>query len=217
MPASLDLDGNGIPDADNDGDTRIDEDLPADTTNDGKSGILDIDDDGNGVKDFAFSPPADDDESADFSQNEDAINGIDDDGDGIIDEDPGADNNGDGCPGICGVDDDADGGLDEGAAADDDEDGSSDEDWYDPVVFYLVGGTLMQRTPVPWDENGSGFVTGEDFIAESIAENVTRLRVERVPQTGHRSQLVDLTLELTSPATGAVVSLHTQVRVGGAL
>jgi prepilin-type N-terminal cleavage/methylation domain-containing protein len=217
MPAYFDLDGNGIPDADNDGDGRIDEDLPADTGKDGKTGIRGIDDDGDGVTDYFFSPVADDDESGDLSENEDAINGIDDDGDGIIDEDPGADINGDGCAGICGVDDDADGNVDEGATADDDEDGSSDEDWYNPVVFYLVGGTLMQRTPVPWDENGSGSVTGEDFIAESIAENVTRLRVERVPQGGDRSQLIDLTLELTSPATGEVVSLHTQVRVGGAL
>ena len=53
------------------------------------------------------------------------------------------------------------------------------EDWYDPVVFYLNGDNLMQRTPVPWDENGSGFVTGLDFITEPIAENVTRFRVER--------------------------------------
>ena len=115
------------------------------------------------------------------------------------------------------MDDDADGNLDEGAVADDDEDGSSDEDWYDPVVFYLFNGTLMQRTPVPWDENSSGAVTGADFILESIAENVTRLRVKRVPQGGDRSQIIDLTLELTSPATGEVVSLQTQVRVGGAL
>ena len=217
MPTSVDLDASGTPDADNDGDGRIDEDLPADTTNDAKPGIRAIDDDGNGIVDHAFSSAADDDESADFSQNEDAFNRTDDDGDGISDEDPGADNNGDGCPGACAVDDDADGTVDEGGAADDDEDGSSDEDWYDPLVFYLIGGTLMQRSPVPWDENSSGDVTGQDFIAESIAENVTRLRVERLPQGGDRSELVDITLELTSPATGEGVSLHTQVRVGGAL
>ena len=40
------------------------------------------------------------------------------------------------------------------------------EDWYDPVVFYLNGDNLMQRTPVPWDVNGGGFVTGLDFIIE---------------------------------------------------
>ncbi len=216
LPAYFDLDGNGIPDADNDGDGRFDEDLPADTTYDLKPGIVGIDDDGNGILDFAFSPVADDDESSDFAQNEDSLNSIDDDGDGIIDEDPGADNNGDGCAGICGVDDDADGNVDVGAVADDDEDGSSDEDWYDPVVFYLVGSSLVQRTPVPWDVNSSGTVTGLDFIEEAIAENVSRLRVERVSQAG-RSQLVDLILELTSPESGESVNLHTRVRVGGAL
>ncbi len=216
LPASFDLDGNGIPDADNDGDGQIDEDLPADTSNDGKPGIAGIDDDGNGVADFLLSPVADDDESADFAQNEDNLNSIDDDGDGISDEDPGADNNGDGCAGICSVDDDGDGNIDTEAVADDDEDGSSDEDWYDPVVFYLAGNSLIQRTPVPWDVDSSGTVTGLDFIEEAIADNVTRLRVERVAQAG-RSQVVDITLELTSPDSGESVSLQTRVRVGGAL
>lgn len=217
LPATSDLDGNGVADADNDGDGRLDEDLPADVANDGKPGIRGIDDDGNGITDFFLSPAADDDESGDFAQNEDPINANDDDGDGIIDEDPGADNNGDGCPGICAVDDDADGGLDEGAAADDDEDGGSDEDWYDPVVFYLAGGTLMQRTPVPWDEDGSGAVTGADFVEEPIAANVTRFRVERIPQGADRALTVDLTLALTGPRTGETVSLNTRVRVGGGL
>jgi len=100
--------------------------------------------------------------------------------------------------------------------ADDDEDGSSDEDWIDSLVFYLVDTNLMQRTPVSWDTNGSGTVTGEDFIEQIIAENVSRLRVERVARTG-RNQLVDLTLRLTSPVSSESVSLHTRVRVGGAL
>ncbi len=217
LPATSDLDGNGIPDADNDGDGRIDEDLPADVDNDGKPGIRGIDDDGNGVTDYFLSPIADDDESSDLAQNEDPVNGLDDDNDGIVDEDPGADNNGDGCAGTCAVDDDADGALDEGVAADDDEDGVSDEDWYDPVVFYLSGGNLMQRTPVPWDENASGTVTGQDYVEQVIAEHVTRFRVERIPQGAGRAQLVDLTLVLTDPQTGETVSLNTRVRVGGAL
>ena len=185
--------------------------------NDGKPGIRGIDDDGAGLVDDSFSPLADDDESADFSQNEDPLNGIDDDGDGIVDEDPGADTNGDGCADICAVDDDADGSLDEGAAADDDEDGSVDEDWLDPVVFYLSGDTLMHRTPVPWDESGNGSVSGQDFISSAIADNVTRLLIERLPLTAAGVQLVDLTLELTSPDSGEMVSLNTRVRVGGAL
>ncbi len=165
----------------------------------------------------SLSPADDDDESVDLARNEDRINGTDDDGDGIADEDPGADNNGDGCPGTCAVDDDADGALDEGAAADDDEDGVSDEDWYDPLVFYLAGSTLMQRTPVPWDENASGTVTGSDYVEQVIAANVTRFRVERIPLGGGRAQLIDLTLALTDPQTGETVSLNTRVRVGGAL
>jgi prepilin-type N-terminal cleavage/methylation domain-containing protein len=217
LPATSDLDGNGTPDADNDGDGRLDEDLPADTDNDGKPGIRGIDDDGNGIIDYSLSPIADDDESMDLAQNEDHINGLDDDGDGIIDEDPGADSNGDGCAGVCGVDDDGDGALDEGATADDDEDGSSDEDWYDPVVFYLSSDTLVQRIPVPWDTDASGTVTGSDFIVNTLAENVTRFRVERIPQQGDRAVPVDLTLELTNPETTETVSLTTRVRVGGAL
>ncbi|NNJ95332.1 MAG: hypothetical protein HKP57_11345, partial [Halobacteria archaeon] len=123
----------------------------------------------------------------------------------------------DGCPGICGVDDDADGNLDEGGAGDDDEDGQVDEDWYNAVVFYLNAGTLMQRTPVPWDASGGGLVSGLDYIVEPVADNVTRFRVERVAGVAGNNQLVDITLDLTSPASGERVSLQTQVRVGGAL
>ncbi len=206
-----------IADADNDGDGRFDEDLPADINNDGKSGIRGIDDDGKGYADYFLSPVTDDDESNDLAADEDSLNGSDDDGDGSIDEDPGADNNGDGCPGICGVDDDGDGNIDEGALADDDEDGSSDEDWLDPLVFHLVGSTLVQRTPVPWDVNSSGTVTGLDYIEQPIAENVSRLRIERIPQGGSRYQLVDIILQLTNPDNAESVSLNARVRVGGAL
>ena len=216
LPVTFDLDANSMPDADNDGDGRIDEDLPADTTNDSKPGIRDIDDDGNGIKDFWLSPVADDDESSDFAQNEDAINGIDNDGDGNLDEDPGADNNADGCPGLCGVDDDADSNTDEGAIEDDDEDGSSDEDWYDALVFYMNNGNLYQRTPVPWDEDGDLDIDGSDTVESVIAENVSRFRVERLPPKGNRPLILDITLELTSPTTGQVVSLHNRIRAGSA-
>ena len=217
LPAYFDLDGDGVADADNDADGLFDEDLPADTTYDAKPGIIGIDDDGNGIMDHPLSPVDDDDESSNFAENEDNINGIDDDGDGISDEDPAADNNDDGCAGVCGVDDDADGAVDEGTRNDDDEDGASDEDWYDPLVFYLDNGTLMQRTPVPWDEDGSSGVSGLDYIVEPLAENVSRFRVERLPPIGNRPLLLDLTLELTSPTTGESVSLHSRIRVGGAL
>jgi len=218
LPASIDLDGDGFPDADNDRDGRIDEDPPADTTFDNATGIFQVDDGGDGdVDEFSACCYWDDDEDFGIT-NEDDINNNDDDNDGRVDEDPGSDINGDGCHGLCGVDDDSDGLIDEGSgSSNDDEDGQTDEDWYDPVVFYLAGDTLMQRTPVPWDESGGGIVSGLDFIASAIAENVTRFRVERVPGTLDGIQLVDLTLELTSPDSGEMVSLNTRVRVGGAL
>jgi type II secretory pathway pseudopilin PulG len=212
-----DIDGDGIPDADNDADGRIDEDLPDDVTNDAAPGIYLIDDMGDGTVDTLISCCyMDDDEDAGIA-DEDAINGVDDDGDGLVDEDPGNDMNADGCPGTCGIDEDSDGLIDEGNSADDDEDGQLNEDWYDPVVFYLDGDTLMQRTPVPWDESNNGFINGRDFIVRPIAENVTRFRVERMVQTDNRSLLVDLSLDLTSPATRETVSLNTRVRVGSEL
>ena len=214
LSANVDLDSNGFPDADNDNDGRIDEDMPADMAFDYGDGIYLIDDGGNGIVDESFSDN-DDDERLN-GNDEDPINGIDDDGDGVIDEDSGADMNGDGAPGIAGVDDDGDGTIDEGNAADDDEDGVVDEDWLDPVVFYLQGDSLIERHPVPWDETANGFVSGRDVIETVIAEGVTRFRVERpVPATPDH-QLVDLTLELTGES-GETVSVSARVRAGGAL
>ena len=213
---TIDLDGNGVPDADNDADGLVDEDLPADTQNDGRAGVRDFDDDGNGVKDFFLAPAGDDDESNDASQSEDPINGIDDDGDGTIDEDPAGDMNGDGAAGIAGVDDDGDGTIDEGAADDDDEDGQSNEDWYDPVVFYLQGSALIERRAVPWDESGDGAVTGRDYVESTIADNVSLLRFERLPPTGSQHQLIDITLDLDD-STGEPISLTTRVRLGSRL
>ena len=216
LPADFDLDGNGIADADNDGDGLFDEDLPADITNDNAPGIYLIDDPGDGTVD-KFSACCSQDDDEDFGiTNEDPINGIDDDGDGLTDDDPGGDVNADACPGICGIDDDRDGTIDEGSALDDDEDGVNDEDWLDPVVFYLSGSTLKQRQPVPWDSDGDGDVDGRDFIESVIADNVTRFRVERL-DNGSVVEVIDLTLELTSPVTGETVSLQSQVRVGGGL
>ena len=217
LPATQDLDGDGFADADDDRDGRIDEDLPADNTFDGAAGVILIDDAGDGgVDEFSACCSWDDDEHFGIV-DEDRINGVDDDGDGRVDEDPGSDMNGDSCPGVCGVDDDADGNVDEGSTADDDEDGQSDEDWYNAVVFYLNAGTLMQRTPVPWDVSGGGLVSGLDYITEPVAANVSRFRVERVAGLADGQQLVDIWLELTSPVSGEVVSLRTQLRVGRAL
>lgn len=210
----VDLDADGFPDADNDRDGHIDEDYPADIAYDFNPGIHLIDDGGDGSVDEGFSD-SDDDERFN-NGDEDPINGIDDDGDGVVDEDPGADMNGDGAPGIAGVDDDADGQIDEGNADDDDEDGLVDEDWLDAVVFYLQGGALIERHPVPWDETANGFISGRDYIEAVIAENVTLFRVERPIPNSPNGQLVNLTLELTGPS-GEAVSLSARMRVGGAM
>jgi type II secretory pathway pseudopilin PulG len=212
LPDDIDLDGDGTPDADNDGDGLLDEDPGADASNDGSAGIQGIDDAGDGYVDFG--PSADDDEYF-WQPDEDPVNGLDDDGDGNVDEDSGADASGDGCPGLCDVDDDADGTVDDGATSDDDEDGSSNEDWLDPLVFYLSGDTLMQRTPVPWDEDASGSLDGDDHVELPIASGVSRLRIERVPPVGDGTVQVDIELELAD-ALGEAVRVGTRVRVGGA-
>jgi len=219
LDASVDRNGDGKADADNDGDGRIDEDWPADSTNDNKGGIIGIDDNGGGAADTTNNTPDDDEDGIIIiapSTNEDPIDGKDNDSDGGVDEDPSADMNGDGFPGVKGVDDDGDGATDEGALTDDDEDGKSDEDWLDPVVFFLAGNTLMERTSVPWDTDGNTVVDGRDYVENPIASNVTRFRVEQVANSGYSTPLVDLTLELTG-ASGEKISLNTRVRVGGAL
>lgn len=213
LSAGVDLDGNGVPDADNDGDGRLDEDLNRDQTEDSAPGVYLIDDNGDGVAD---NGGAADDDDEDGSVDEDPVNGIDDDGDGSNAEDTDQDMTDDGQAGLAGIDDDADGNIDEGSVNDDDEDGTSDEDRYEVVVFHLQGNQLIERTPVPWDEDGSSNVNGRDFVESVVAENVTRLRVERVPDAATRAQLVDLTLELTNPA-GKTISVNTRVRVGSAL
>lgn len=212
----VDLDADGIPDADNDGDGRFDEDLNADQTNDNAPGIVLIDDDGDGEVDESTTTVQDDDE--DGVQDEDWLNGIDDDGDGVIDEDSSADTNSDGDDGIDGVDDDGDGSVDEGSdGTNDDEDSQSNEDNYDAVVFYLDNGTLMLRTPVPWDESGDVSVNGLDFVTSPLAENVTHFKVERIAVGASQVKLIKLLLELTHPVSSETFQLQTQVRLGKSL
>ncbi len=218
LPDYVDLDADGFPDADDDRDGQIDEDLPNDIHHDFLPGIMLIDDDGDGLVDENASLYWDDDESGNY--NEDPIDGIDNDGDGRIDEDPASDNNGDGCPGLCGVDDNGNGTIDGGSNDNDDEEGSGFEDAYDPVVYYLDGDSLMERMPVPWNEDGNstpdGPNDGRDFVAAPIAGNVTRLRFEKLDAPSGMVELISIELELTGES-GVVVSMDTRVRVGGAL
>lgn len=216
LPRDIDLDQDGVADADDDGDGLFSEDLPNDNQHDFSPGIVGIDDDGDGLIDEGNG--FDDDE--DGSEDEDPRDGIDNDGDGSVDEDTATDINDDGCPGICGVDDDRMSNIDEGGADDDDEDGAGFDDPYDPVVYYLDGNTLVERMPARWDTDGisapDGPVDGRDFVETPIASNVTRFRVERLITNGP-IELIELTLELTEPVSGESVSLRTNVRVGGAL
>jgi type II secretory pathway pseudopilin PulG len=214
LPEFVDLDFDGVPDADDDQDGQIDEDVYGDVTLDSAPGIYQIDDDGDGAVDEGALYWWNDDE--DGAVDEDPVNGIDDDNDGSVDEDFYMDANLDGEPGVAGIDEDGDGSVDEGSSWDNDEDGSSNEDSYDPLVYFLAAGELIERLPVPWDENANGVITGRDFVASAVASNVTRLRFERVAGPARQPQLVDITLELTTPAAGTV-ALNRRVRVGGAL
>ncbi len=212
LPASVDRDGDGFADADNDKDGRIDEDPPGDLTNDEAAGIEGIDDDDDGTTDenlLGLGNPNDDE---DFNNNDDPVNGVDDDGDGRIDEDPGGDYNNDNAPGIAGIDDDGDGNIDEGDDGDDDEDGSSGEDWFDAVVYRLNGTDLIERVPQPWDVRGDAGVDGEDWVENVILGDVSQFMVQRISTTNY--EILDILLEVTD-AEGVAHVLQTQVRVGG--
>jgi type II secretory pathway pseudopilin PulG len=210
LDPTRDLDADGSADADVDRDGRIDEDLDNDTTADGQPGIMGIDDDGDGSVDEGSQE--DDDE--DGLLNEDPIDGIDNDGDGSIDEDSNSDMNGDGADGIAGFDDDGDGLIDEDIPPNDDEDGLRDEDGWDALVFYQSGADLVERTPVPWNENGSGGVDGEDWIERIIATDVLQFYVERIPAPNGGSPLLNVLLT-RSDADGQPHTLQTTIRLGG--
>jgi len=209
----VDRDGDSIADADNDGDGLVDEDLPGDKYNNGVPGISGIDDDGDGSVDESdgLVPYNDDDENN--TSSDDWIDGLDNDNDGSVDEDPHQDMNKDNEPGIAGIDDDHDDSTDEGHFSDDDEDGTNNEDWFDPVVFYLSGTTLLERTPVTWDENSDATVDGLDFVENPVADNVTQFRAEMVSVGSKKNILVDISLTLASgPDT---ITLQSRTRLKG--
>lgn len=190
---------------------RIDEDTDNDASNDDMPGIIGIDDDGDGSVDEGISSSKDDDEDGVF--DEDKVDGVDNDNDGTVDEDFSRDMNGDARPGLSGVDDDLNGTVDDGGSSkqqDDDEDSVENEDWLDPVVFYLNGTTLMQRIPK------LNAADGTEYSSYVLAQNVTQLRVERIPAADGHSVLVDIRLTL-SPPNAEPITLNAQVRVGGNL
>lgn len=204
----MDMNNNGVRDKGEP--ERIDEDLGSDMSNDMVAGIKGIDDNGDGSLDIESF----DDDEEDGKKSEELNNGQDDDLDGSIDEDLDGDANQDSKPGIAGQDDDFDTLIDEGGKKnDDDEDGLEDEDWLDPVVFYLQGTRLLERYPSLTDTNNDALVTGADYTEHAIADNVSRFRVERIQPVAGQVLLVDIILEQTSKK-GEVFSLHTRVRLG---
>ncbi|MCR9277780.1 MAG: prepilin-type N-terminal cleavage/methylation domain-containing protein [Pseudomonadaceae bacterium] len=185
---NLDSDGDGFADADNDRDGQSNEDPGADMDADGGNGWFGVDDDVDGTADETDAgTPGNDDE--DGASDEDPFNGIDDDGDGLLDEDWGADMNGDGCPGACGIDEDGNGTADEGDAADDDEDGQSDEDWVDMAGIGLVGSDVYESLPLLGASSGT-FRTNRLLLS-----SVDGFRIERVALDGARER-IDIELEL---------------------
>ncbi len=209
LDPTIDRDSDGFADADNDKDGRIDEDLGNDNSNDNMPGLIGIDDNNDGNIDVtAGTPNKDNDE--DGVDTEDHLNGIDDDGDGSIDEDIQQDNNKDNAPGLSGIDDDGDGLVDEGQNSDDDEDGQSNEDWLDPVVYFLSGTNLMERMP---DINP---VDGTDYTERVVADNVSSFRTTRIPAAGKRAVVVEISLTLQGVG-GNEIGLNTHVRVGSGL
>lgn len=223
LDPTMDRDGDGWADANNDKDyldvnnngsrdpgepERVDEDTDLDQDDDGLPGIGGIDDDGDGVIDEGNGAMARHDDDEDGQEDEDSINGLDDDGDSSTDEDLFKDMNNDGKPGIINVDDDFDGVVDEGDRSDDDEDGLQDEDWFDPVVYFLSGTTLIQRIP------NINPADGGDFQENPIAENVSFFQVKRIPAS--MATLVEISLTVT-PADGEPATFNTRVRVGSGL
>ncbi|HBR97696.1 MAG TPA: hypothetical protein DD979_10015 [Gammaproteobacteria bacterium] len=221
LDPTLDRDRDGWADANNDKDfqdsnqngirdpgeaERVDEDTPADMTHDGAAGIIGIDDNGDGIVDGVAV--ADDDEDG-VSDEETGV-APDPDNDGSQLEDVSQEGSQDSQPGLAGVDDDEDGSIDEGALADDDEDGTSDEDWVDPVVFYLNGSTLIERTPA------LSATSGADYVENVVATGVTAFQVERLATAGKRYPRVAVSLTLTA-ADGQSYTLSGLALVGGDL
>jgi hypothetical protein len=204
LDPTLDRDGNGFADADNDRDGRIDEDPSEDMTNDLESGIVGIDDDGDGSVD----EDEDRDDDEDNSNNEDHVDGIDEDGDGLVDEDVKNDVSNDGKPGLQGVDDDQDGMVDEGNNEDDDEDGVKNEDWLDAHVFRVNGGVLVERLP------DLSAPTGAVFTERALAAGVSNFRVSYIaPAAAGLPPTLQITLTLAG-AGGATATVDTRVRLG---
>ena len=207
LPGDIDLDRNGIADADNDGDGAVNEDPSGDLTADGAPGVLGLDDDNDGAVDEAHAGAGADgeDDDEDGSANEDGWTDSDDDGDFVRGEDPRSDSNHDSAPGRAGVDDDGDLLFDEGNTSDDDEDGSADEDWIDVVTYRLDGERLLERYPTP----GGGPLAA---VERELLDGVSLFRVRRTDPLGGAGTLLVVELSVTS-ASGSTASRYRIFRI----
>jgi prepilin-type N-terminal cleavage/methylation domain-containing protein len=190
LDPQLDRNGDGFADADNDADGLVDEDLPADYSNDGAAGIVGLDDDGDGIIDGAGGSSDNDEDGV---INEDWQDGIDNDADGSTDEDPGSDMD---SPVL--VD------------ADDDLDGSTDEDWIDVVAFYLQGTQIIERRP------RLGAADGNDFDEFVLLDAVNSFQVSLLSDENSSWQLISVSISVTDQA-GANYSLSKTFRIGSRL
>ncbi|MCA9771308.1 MAG: prepilin-type N-terminal cleavage/methylation domain-containing protein [Myxococcales bacterium] len=185
--------GDAVYDEDSDG--LFDEDTGADMTNDGEDGVIGLDDDADGQIDETSVNNDDEDKFLIFdTADEDPLDGIRASGDLdlYVDEDWGADMNGDGKPGAAGVDDDGDWTIDEGNTANDDEDTDSlgvervNEDPISPIVYYL------DKSFTPWKLMERHPIEGTNVLAD----NVTLFQVFRYTRTtGAHMIYIELTLK----------------------
>lgn len=200
---TLDANGDGFADSDNDLDGRTNEDASGDVSDDGAPGIIGLDDDNDGSVDEGLANDDDEDGTVD----EDPIDGIDNDGDGLVDEDPPADKNNDGQSGIAGLDDDNDTFIDEGTAADDDEDGVADEDGWEIVAYFLSGSDLIERLP------NLSPTSGTDYTERVIATRVTAFSVTAISSgTADRFKQIEISLSVEND-TGGAYTITTRSRL----
>ena len=83
------------------------------------------------------------------------------------------------------------------------------------MAFYLDGTSLIERRPVPWDENGDTAIDGTDVVETVLTQNVALLRFERIAPSAGQRQLVAVTLGLQG-ASGQAIEVSATIRVGGA-
>ena len=81
-------------------------------------------------------------------------------------------------------------------------------------MYRLVGTTLIERIPVPWDTDGDFTQTGSDYVENTVLDNVTAFSAARTNTAA--TELLALKITIADDS-GNPRMLSTTVRVGGAL